>query len=184
MASGMGTRFGGNKLMAKLNGIPLIQYVIQATESRFEKRVVVTRHDEVARLCHALGTEAVLNNKPHRNDTIRLGMDAIGECDTVTFFQADQPLVGPSTITTLLRAAENTSECIWRTSFKGTPGAPVLFPSWTFDELRTLPSGKGGGYVAKQHKELVRSIGVSSRWELFDVDTPEELVLLQKHLDL
>ena len=63
MASGMGTRFGANKLMAKLNGIPLIQYVIQATESRFEKRVVVTRHDEVARLCHVLGAEAVLNNK-------------------------------------------------------------------------------------------------------------------------
>ena len=107
MASGMGTRFGSNKLMAKLNGIPLIQYVIQATESRFEKRAVVTRHDEVARLCHVLGAEAVLNNKPHRNDTVRLGMDAIGECDTVTFFQADQPLISPSSITALLCAAEN-----------------------------------------------------------------------------
>ena len=100
--------------MAKLNGIPLIQYVIQATESRFEKRVVVTRHDEVARLCHVLGAEAVFNNKPHRNDTVRLGMDAIGECDTVTFFQADQPLISPSSITALLCAAENTPEYIWR----------------------------------------------------------------------
>lgn len=184
MASGMGTRFGGNKLMAKLNGIPLIQYVIQATKSRFEKRVVVTRHDEVARLCHVLGAEAVLNNKPHRNDTVRLGMDATGECDTVTFFQADQPLISPSSITALLCAAENTPEYIWRASFEGAPGAPVLFPSWTFDELRTLPSGKGGGYVAKQHKELVRCIEVSSRWELFDVDTPADLILLQKHLGL
>lgn len=87
MASGMGTRFGSNKLMAKLNGTPLIQYVIQATENRFEKRVVVTRHDEVAKVCQALGAEAVLHSKPHRNDTVRLGMDAIGECDTVTFFR-------------------------------------------------------------------------------------------------
>ena len=170
MASGMGTRFGGNKLMAKLNGIPLIQYVIQATESRFEQRVV-----DVA---------VALHNKPHRNDTVRLGMDAIGKCDTVTFFQADQPLISPSSITALLCAAENTPEYIWRASFEGAPGAPVLFPSWTFDELRTLPSGKGGGYVAKQHKELVRCIEVSSRWELFDVDTPADLILLQKHLGL
>ena len=183
MASGMGTRFGGNKLMAKLNGTPLIQFVVQATENRFEKRVVVTRHDEVAKLCHALGAETLLHNKPHRNDTVRLGMGAIGECDTVTFFQADQPLVGPNTITTLLRATENTPECIWRTSFKGTPGAPVLFPSWAFGELQTLPSGKGGSYVAKAHEKLVRSIEVSSRWELFDVDTPEDLNLLQKHLN-
>lgn len=184
MASGMGTRFGGNKLMAKLNGTPLIQYVIQATENRFEKSVVVTRHDEVAKLCCTLGAEAVLHSKPHRNDTVRLGMDAIGEYDTVTFFQADQPLVSPNTISALLRAAENAPECIWRTSFKGTPGAPVLFPSWAFDELKTLPSGKGGGYVAKHHEELVRSIEVSSKWELFDVDTPADLILLQKHLGL
>ena len=184
MASGMGTRFGGNKLMAMLNGTPLIQYVIQTTENLFEKRVVVTRHDEVAKVCHALGAEAVLHSKPHRNDTVRLGMGAIGECDTVTFFQADQPLVSPSTITALLRAAENTPECIWRTSFKDTPGAPVLFPSWAFDELQTLPSGKGGGYVAKQHEELVRYIEVSSKWELFDVDTLEDLALLRRHLAL
>ena len=32
MASGMGTRFGGNKLMAELDGVPLIQHVIQATD--------------------------------------------------------------------------------------------------------------------------------------------------------
>ena len=86
MASGMGTRFGGNKLMAKLNGIPLIQYVIQATESRFEQRVVVTRHNDVTKLCHELDVAVALHNKPHRNDTVRLGMDAIGKCDTVTFF--------------------------------------------------------------------------------------------------
>ena len=95
MASGMGTRFGGNKLMAKLNGIPLIQYVIQATESRFEQRVVVTRHNDVTKLCHELDVAVALHNKPHRNDTVRLGMDAIGKCDTVTFFQADQPLLPP-----------------------------------------------------------------------------------------
>lgn len=184
MASGMGTRFGGNKLMAKLNGIPLIQYVIQATESRFEQRVVVTRHNDVTKLCHELDVAVALHKKPHRNDTVRLGMDAIGKCDTVTFFQADQPLISPSSITALLCAAENTPEYIWRASFEGAPSAPVLFPSWTFDELRTLPSGKGGGYVAKHHKELVRCIEVSSRWELFDVDTPADLILLQKHLGL
>ena len=61
MASGMGTRFGGNKLMAKLKGIPLIQYVIQATESRFEQRVVVTRHNDVTKLCHELGVAVALH---------------------------------------------------------------------------------------------------------------------------
>ena len=71
---------------------------------------------------------------------------------------------------------------IWRTSFDGVPGAPVLFPSWAFDELRSLPRGKGGGFVAKTHAECVRNIEVSSEWELFDVDTRDDLEQLQTHV--
>ena len=179
MASGMGTRFGGNKLMAKLNDVPLIQYVLQATDGLFAKRVVVTRYAEVAELCRKWDAEVVLHNEPNRNDTVRLGMEALGACDTATFTQADQPLISARSIAELLRCAEGDPDSIWRTSFEGQPGAPVLFPAWAFDELRTLPPRKGGGYIAKAHPEQVRTIEVASKWELFDVDTPSNLHILQ-----
>lgn len=182
MASGLGTRFGGNKLMTELCGVPLIQHALQATESLFARRVVVTRHSDVARLCDELGIEALVHSEPRRNDTVRLGMEKMTGCDTVTFVQGDQPLIGANSMAALLLGAEHHPECIWRASFEGTPGAPVLFPAWTFDELRTLPPGKGGGVVAKAHKESVRTIEVSSKWELFDVDTPDDLRILQEHL--
>lgn len=182
MASGMGTRFGGNKLMAELDGVPLIQHVIRATDGLFARRVVVTRHAEVAEACHALGVEVILHNGSHRNDTVRLGMKGMDGCSTVTFVQADQPLISATSIVSLLSSAEEDSESIWRVSFEGTPGAPVLFPAWAFDELRALPLGKGGGYVAKAHKERVRTVEVASKWELFDVDTVEELQVLRHHV--
>lgn len=182
MASGMGTRFGRNKLMTELCGMSLIQHVLQATESLFARRVVVTRHSDVARLCDELGVEVVLHSEPRRNDTVRLGMEKMTGCDTITFVQGDQPLISANSITALLRGAESFPECIWRASFEGTPGAPVLFPAWTFNELRSLPPGKGGGVVAKTHKERVRTVEVSSKWELFDVDTPDDLRILQEHL--
>ena len=199
MASGMGTRFGGNKLMAQLNGKPLIQYMIEAASGTrtpgamrsqieeaprelFAQRVVVTRHAEVAKLCEALGVDAVLHSEPLRSDAVRLGMQAMRGCDTVTFFQGDQPLIAARTIAALLDAAERNPEFIWRASFHGTPGAPVLFPSWAFDELRMLPEGKGGGFVAKAHSARVRCVEVASKWELFDVDTPKDLHVLQTHL--
>ena len=182
MASGMGTRFGGNKLMAELDGMPLIQHVIRATDGLFARRVVVTRHAEVAELCRMLGAEVILHNKPYRNDTVRLGMEGMDGCATVTFVQADQPLISAKSIASLLGSAEDDSESIWRVSFEGTPGAPVLFPAWTFDELRALPLGKGGGYVAKAHKERVRIVEVASKWELFDVDTVEDLQVLEDHV--
>lgn len=182
MASGMGTRFGGNKLMAELDGVPLIQRVIRTTDGLFARRVVVTRHDEVAELCHALGAEVILHSEPYRNDTVRLGMEGMDGYATVTFVQADQPLISATSIASLLSSAEDDLESIWRVSFEGTPGAPVLFPAWTFDDLCTLPLGKGGGYVAKAHKDRVRTVEVASKWELYDVDTVEDLQALEDHV--
>ena len=216
MASGVGARFGGNKLMAELCDVPLVGHVVRATDDLFGRRVVVTRHADVALLCETLGAQVILHDEPCRNDTVRLGMEAMDGCDTVTFVQGDQPLIRPASIAALLRAAErdaagaarrdaagrgvanvvgcdavgaalaDTAESgvahIWRTSFDGVPGAPVLFPSWAFDELRSLPRGKGGGFVAKAHAESVRTIEVSSEWELFDVDTRDDLEWLQTHV--
>ena len=256
MASGVGARFGGNKLMAELCDAPLVGHVVRATDDLFSRRVVVTRHADVAALCETLGVQVILHDEPCRNDTVRLGMEAMYGCDTVTFVQGDQPLIRPASIVALLRAAErdaagavrrdaadvvgcdavgaaqaDTAEggvaedyameldavgcdvdaagcdaaesdvagaakhdavgCnaevssvarIWRASFDGVPGAPVLFPSWAFDELRSLPRGKGGGFVAKAHAEYVRTIEVSSEWELFDVDTRDDLEQLQTHI--
>lgn len=249
MASGVGARFGGNKLMAELCDVPLVGHVVRATDGLFSRRVVVTRHADVAALCETLGAQVILHDEPCRNDTVRLGMEAMDGCDTVTFVQGDQPLIHPASIAALLRAAErdaagaarrdaarrdaarrgvadvvgcdavgatlaDTAESgvaedyameldavacdvdaaagcdaaengvarIWRTSFDGVPGAPVLFPSWAFDELRSLPRGKGGGFVAKAHAECVRTIEVLSEWELFDVDTRDDLEQLQTHV--
>ena len=182
MASGVGSRFGGDKLMATLDGRPIISYVIQATEGLFEERVVVTRSEQVAELCHAAGVRVILHAEPHRNDTVRLGMELMRDCDTVTFMQGDQPLISPESIRLLLQHAQTDPSSIWRAGHQGMPGAPVLFPAWTFEELCALPQSKGGGYVAKARKDCVRMVEVADRWELFDVDTREDLQVLEKHV--
>lgn len=182
MASGLGTRFGSNKLMASLDGAPLIAHVIRACDGLFAKRVAATRHEDVAKLCRSLGMEAVMHDEPLRSDTVRLGMQAMDGCDTVTFIQADQPFISANTLAALLRGAETHPEFIWRVGFQGTQGAPVLFPAWAFDELRALPPGKGGGFVAKAHAQRVRCVEAASEWELFDVDTVQDLEALQAHM--
>lgn len=182
MASGSGTRFGGNKLMANLADMPLVEHVLRATEGHFAERAVVTRHADVAQLARKTSARAVVHDLPLRNEAVALGMDALTCCDTVTFFQGDQPLVAARTIDALLAAAERDPGCIWRASFRGQPGAPVLFPAWAFDELRHLPPGKGGGYVAKAHPERVRTVEATSPWELFDIDTTDDLRKLQVHI--
>lgn len=183
MASGLGTRFGSNKLMADLDGAPLIAHAISACDGLFAKRVAVTRHKNVAKLCRTLGVEAIVHDEPLRSDTVRLGMQAMDGCDTVTFIQADQPFISANTLAALLRGAETHPEFIWRVGFQGTQGAPVLFPAWAFNDLRALPPGKGGGFVAKAHAQRVRCVEAASEWELFDVDTVQDLEALQAHIE-
>ena len=181
MASGTGKRFGGNKLMADFLKKPLITQILDATDGLFTKRVVVTRHSDVADLCQNRNIPVVLHDFPHRNDTIRLGLEAIEPVDRCMFCPGDQPLLSKETIVSLLLSAANTPEFIWRTCWESTPGTPVVFPKWAFAELLTLPEGKGGISIIKNHGKMCKTQPVFDPFELMDTDTPEVLGKLQQH---
>ncbi len=186
MASGLGKRFGGNKLMADFRGKPLIQWALDATEGIFCRRVVVTRHPAIAELCRRQGIQVVFHELPYRSDTVRLGLQAIlGEIDSCMFCPGDQPLLRRDTVASLALNAYHEDKAIWRTAYEdgaGSPvsaGSPVLFPKWAFPELLALPEGKGGSFLLKKYPGQVRMLPVRDKYELMDVDTPEDLKFLQ-----
>lgn len=181
MASGLGKRFGGNKLMADFLGKSMIEYVLDATEGLFAKRVVVTRHEDVVRLCEQRNVDVIFHDLPHRSDTVRLGMEALGDMDCCMFCPADQPLLRRETVEALLHCAADQKDRIWRTCSNGLPGSPVIFPKWAFEELKRLPEGTGGSWVLKEHPEQVSLMEVSDAHELMDVDTRESLELLKDY---
>ena len=180
MASGLGRRFGGSKLLVPFLGKPLLSWALDATDGLFSRRVVVTRSREAAAFCAALGVETVVHDCPGRNDTVRLGLEAVGNVSHCLFCPADQPLLSRQTVESLLLCGQNSRGRIWRPSFQGTPGAPILFPRDYFEELKHLPQGKGGGVVAASHGESVRTLPVADRRELWDIDTPENLTELEQ----
>ena len=180
MASGLGKRFGGNKLMAPFRDQPMIARILAATDGIFDRRVVVTRHEDVAAYCREQGVEVVFHNLPNRNDTVCLGLEAVGNMDGCLFCPGDQPLLKRDTVAALVSAWQAEPEFIWRTAYENQPGAPILFPKWAFEELRTLPEGKGGAFLAKKYPERVRLHPVRDRLELIDVDTRETLMELSE----
>lgn len=180
MASGFGKRFGGNKLMADFCGKPMVQKALDATDGLFFKRVVVTRHESVADLCREQNVDFVLHDLPHRNDTVRLGLEALGDPDACMFLPGDQPLLQRETVAMLIQSWKEHPDCMVRPIHEDTEGSPVLFPAWAFPELKTLPEGKGGGVVIKKHPHDMIRVSVSDPFELADADTPETLELLQQ----
>lgn len=176
MASGLGKRFGGNKLMAQLEGKPVIQWVLDATEGLFLHRVVVTRNKEVEALCKNQGIDVIYHEFPGRNDTVRLGLEKLApHVKNCMFCLADQPLLSRETLSSLAMSVEKDKESIWRLTYNDNIGCPVVFPEWTFKELFTLPEGKGGNVVIHNHYESVKNFQAQNMFELKDIDTKEDL---------
>ena len=178
MASGLGKRFGSNKLMADFRGAPMIQRALDATKGLFSQRVVVTRHEAVADLCRAQGIAVVFHDLPNRSDTVRLGLLAMKDLDGCMFLPGDQPLLRRETVEMLLEKWKEAQDMIVRPIYEDSEGSPVLFPRWAFPELMELPEGKGGGVVIKKHPQAVCRVSVADPFELADADTPETLEFL------
>ena len=179
MASGQGRRFGSNKLMADFHGKPMLQRALDATEGLFSKRVVVTRHESVADLCRKQQVDVVLHDLPNRNDTVRLGLETLGDLDCCMFLPGDQPLLRRETVAMLLATWKDNPDSVIRPAYEDNEGSPVLFPAWAFPELKNLPEGKGGGFVIKNHPQDVLRVSVANPFELADADTPEILETLK-----
>ena len=148
MASGLGRRFGGNKLMADFCGAPLIANALAlAALPLLACRIVVTRSEEVEAFCNAQGVPVLRHAPPYRSDTIRLGLAALlGKEPALRgclFLPGDQPCLTRQTLEALaIGAAPDT---IRRPAAPdGTPGSPVLFGRDYFAALLHLPEGSGG----------------------------------------
>ena len=77
----------------------------------------------------------------------------------------------------------NNKKKICRLAFNENAGAPVIFPECYYNELLRLPQGKGGGFIAKKHPAQVVLVPAQDEYELYDIDTPNDLIRLSKYTD-
>ena len=114
MAAGNAVRFGANKLEAELDGKPLIRRAFEAVPAGvFDRVVVVTQYPAVAALAREFGFEPVRNDRPGDglSRTVRLGTQALAQCDGIAFLVADQPLLSASAVRAVVRQ--------WRPAARG-----------------------------------------------------------------
>ncbi len=145
MASGLARRFGSNKLLADFGGRPLLCRALDATDTpQLACRIVVTRSAEVETLCQTLGVACLRHALPGRNDTVRLGLEALltlqpGLAGCI-FLPGDQPLLRRETVEALVcafvadtRTQKETERAIFRLAFQAENdpeplvGSPALF---------------------------------------------------------
>lgn len=203
MASGHSIRFGSNKLLAMLNGRPLLSYVLTSIRSLVLPEsalmsdqthlagpvfllypLAVTRSKEVLSLCDEHEIPCILHDQPLLSDTIQIGLSSLIKKEpdlcACMFLQGDQPLLKAESINNLILEFLKNPGSICRLSQDGTGKSPVLFPASCFEELQNLPADQGGNVILKKYPEKIRLVEAGDPTEFLDADTPAQLQEIQE----
>ncbi|MBM3507782.1 MAG: 4-diphosphocytidyl-2C-methyl-D-erythritol kinase [Alphaproteobacteria bacterium] len=189
LAGGKSSRAGGvNKLLATLNGKPLIAHVADAMLATAARPVVVvTGHQEEA-VRAALGARTVhFAHNPSYADglsaSLRAGLAKLAEiapdADGALIALGDMPRVKAKQLDKLLSAfAPHEGRSICVPTFAGKRGNPVLWSKEFFAPMTAVAGDTGARHLIGEHADAVCEVAMDDDAIFVDVDTPEALAAI------
>lgn len=183
-AAGLGRRYGGHKLHAKLDGRPVLAWTLDALHALpLAARIVVVAPDDAdaAALARAAQATVVVNPTPARGlgSSLACGVRALAGdvadgLDGVLVLLGDMPRVKTTSIEALLECHTGLdARAIVAPVHAGRRGHPVLFGAAHFPALAALQGDEGARALLREHP--VTTVEVEDVGVLLDIDTPADL---------
>jgi molybdenum cofactor cytidylyltransferase len=186
LAAGAARRFGEQKMLAPLDGWPLVRWSVEQVLAAGVDRTLVVlgrEADAVRAALTGLPVEFVLNPRfaEGMSTSVRAGVEALGPAaEAALVAPGDQP-VPVEVIQRLLRAWRASRLPIVAPSYRGQRGNPVVFAASQFPELRRLEGDRGArGFLERNPGRLL--LVPFPHPPPPDVDTPAELAALAPEL--
>jgi len=187
LAAGASTRFGANKLLAEVDGEPLVRRAARvALEAGLAPVLVVTGHQAALAEAALVGLpcRAVRNPAPSRGQgtSLRAGLEALPpEVEGAVVLLADMPLVTAAMVAALAARWREGDVALVGSRYgesdeEAVPAPPVLYGRALFAEL-TEPGDRPGREVVRRH----RAEAAWLRWPAaaaLDLDAPGDLARL------
>ncbi|MGA7430138.1 MAG: molybdopterin-binding/glycosyltransferase family 2 protein [Xanthobacteraceae bacterium] len=191
LGAGRSSRMGGpNKLLAEINGKPLIRMVTeQALASRARPVLVVTGHQRERVEAALTGLPVQLVHNPHFADglgtSLKAGIAALQpNIDGVIVCLGDMPQVDAALIDRLIGAVDpDKGALIAVPVIEGKRGNPVVWSRRFFHDLMTVEGDIGARYLIGRYAEAVAEVPVDGTAALTDVDTPEAFAAVKAELE-
>src|SRR4051812_33281597 len=188
LAAGAGSRFGGGKLLAPLEGRPILQHVLERLEiADLHEIVVVVGADAeaVEETIDAGAARLVVNPTPDEglSSSLKVGIGALSDdVHGALIALGDQPLLPPRAVRALLDADPLPGRPIVVPVYGDGAGRnPVLLRRDAFPLIDQTSGDRGLGPLIEEHPELVHEISIRVEGGNPDVDTRDDLVrLLEK----
>lgn len=182
LAAGLGSRMGGGKLTAMLDGRPLVCHAAEAAlASRADPLIVVVGHDEeaVRRALAGLPVRFV-TNPAYRTGiagSLAAGISAVPDtAEGAVVLLGDMPRIGAGHIDRLIAAfGLEVGRGICVPTHGGRRGNPVLWARRHFARLRALSGDAGGRTLFAASAADICEVPMADDSVLVDIDAPEAL---------
>jgi molybdenum cofactor cytidylyltransferase len=181
LAAGASRRFGSQKLLALIAGVPLARRSVEALlTASLDDIVVVLGADAkaVGAALAGLPVRTVTNPRyaAGMSTSLRVGLDAVpAHARAALVALADQPGIGAAIVDRLVERYRSSRAAIVAPVYRGGVRAnPVLFDRAVFDELRAVAGDEGGRSVVARDPGRVVLVEIDAEMPA-DVDTPEDL---------
>ena len=174
LASGFSRRFQGNKLLYKIDGIPLIEHTFKKLIKLPANQIyVVTQYPEIINLSKLYNMTPLMNSEAMtgQSSSIRIGLSH-SNSDQVLLIVADQPYIHQETLHALWNKADgNHIICV---SYQEIVRNPAIFPRKYYSDLLSLQNEQGGKTVLKKYPQDILTIECREE-ELKDIDTRDDI---------
>jgi len=181
LAAGAGTRFGGGKQLAELDGRPLVEHSIRAMIASPVGRVVVVLGAGAEQVLDGVdlhGADPVVCGRwaEGQSASLACGLAELSDCEAVVVILGDQPNISPDAIRRVIAARGGGAAAV-RATYGGLPGHPVLLERRLFDRLRDVTGDHGARNVVLSVTS--REVPCDDLGGGEDVDTPAALDALR-----
>jgi molybdenum cofactor cytidylyltransferase len=181
LAAGRGTRFGAEpKLLARLEGKPLVRHVAEAAVAASAEPVLVVTGHRAAEVEAALAGLSVqfVRNPGYAgglSTSLKAGFAALPDgAHAAVVLLADMPRVGSSLIEELVEAWLASRPAAVVPVYERRRGNPVLLSRSLAPEIEGLSGDVGAGLVLRRRGDVLE-LPVDDPAVLQDVDTPHGL---------
>lgn len=182
LAAGGSTRFAsGNKLLADVDGEPLVRRAVRTLLESTVDFLVVVIGFEAERVAEALaGVDVTLVENPDhargQATSVAAGIEAVRDrgADAAVIALGDMPAVAPATVDALIDAYRAGRGVALAAACDGQRGNPVLFDARFFEALEAQ-EGDTGGRDLLFRTEDAALVETGDQGVLVDVDTGEDL---------
>jgi molybdenum cofactor cytidylyltransferase len=183
LAAGGSRRFGSQKLVAMLDGVPVVRRAFTAVSSATDGTLVVVGSDAeaVTRALEATSANIVVNSDWAfgLSTSLRCGILAVPpSTEAVIVGLGDEPAVDSHVCRELVRVWRRDKKPIVAARYNGVQDHPVLFDRTVFGELTSLEGDVGAKSVINRSAERVAFVDVSAPQPI-DVDEPGDLRRLE-----